>query len=571
MNTRVKSQKDKALQGANHGLQTRESSQGAAQLVDNRPNTDALAALQEGVNASPQVQQLQAYQAMASSCYPPQPPLQKKENQTGLPDTLKSGIENLSGYSMDDVKVHYNSNKPAQLNAHAYAQGSNIHVASGQEKHLPHEAWHVVQQKQGRVQPTFQMKGKVSINDDQALEREADAMGAKALQCVSKDVHQKKSSTPATAPVQRMLYYASNSDRKFTSVAEIHAFFKGATEPKVSEAELVAAFESDRLYYVNFRGSILGHYGYQILGIEEYTARPAIAGRGTLGVVADAGPAGFSITGRPAWTEETIEKLAPIKFRDNIRHIIPYHMIRDGFMTWLNEVFTRTGGALASVKAEVMRLAGELGLGVDPSSPDTLDVIQQVCGEILHKLNNVPGNLWAGDKVENQRLNTLRERIRGIKAAILRSSAAASSSAASSAASGAAGASAVPDTSPGASAVSDTSPGALACEELSKSIQRSDDRIYREILEGALHHFPQEPGERSAMSGERVEEILNLLKLSGEIDAMPSSSELGRFDVDGQERYIQNLPDHFHVLALYQEGDMEEAMKCLVGLRDPYT
>ncbi|MFB9080628.1 DUF4157 domain-containing protein [Flavobacterium procerum] len=109
-------------------------------------------------------------------------PLQKKENNTGLPDNLKSGIENLSGYSMDDVKVHYNSDKPAQLQAHAYAQGTDIHIASGQEKHLPHEAWHVVQQKQGRVQPTLQMKGNVNVNDDAGLENEADVMGAKALQ-----------------------------------------------------------------------------------------------------------------------------------------------------------------------------------------------------------------------------------------------------------------------------------------------------------------------------------------------------------------------------------------------------
>lgn len=106
-------------------------------------------------------------------------PLVQRKNDTGLPDHLKSGIENLSGYIMDDVKVHYNSSKPAQLNAHAYAQGTDIHVASGQEKHLPHEAWHVVQQKQGRVQPTMQMQG-VAVNDDVGLEKEADVMGAKA-------------------------------------------------------------------------------------------------------------------------------------------------------------------------------------------------------------------------------------------------------------------------------------------------------------------------------------------------------------------------------------------------------
>jgi hypothetical protein len=108
--------------------------------------------------------------------------IQLKKNNSGLPDTLKSGVESLSGLSMDDVKVHYNSDKPAQLNAHAYAQGTDIHLASGQEKHLAHEAWHVVQQKQGRVQPTMMMKAKVPINDDKGLEKEADIMGARALQ-----------------------------------------------------------------------------------------------------------------------------------------------------------------------------------------------------------------------------------------------------------------------------------------------------------------------------------------------------------------------------------------------------
>lgn len=105
---------------------------------------------------------------------------ESRRNHTGLPDSLKTGIENLSGYSMDDVRVHYNSHKPAQLQAHAYTQGTDIYLASGQQKHLPHEVWHVVQQKQGRVKPTMQLKGKVNVNDDMRLEKEADLMGAKA-------------------------------------------------------------------------------------------------------------------------------------------------------------------------------------------------------------------------------------------------------------------------------------------------------------------------------------------------------------------------------------------------------
>ena len=109
-------------------------------------------------------------------------PAQLKENKTGMPDNLKSGIEHLSGMDMSDVKVHYNSSQPAQLSALAYAQGNDIHVGPGQEKHLPHEAWHVVQQRQGRVQPTMQMKESVPVNDDPGLEHEADTMGQKAVE-----------------------------------------------------------------------------------------------------------------------------------------------------------------------------------------------------------------------------------------------------------------------------------------------------------------------------------------------------------------------------------------------------
>ena len=104
----------------------------------------------------------------------------QQENRTGLPDNLKSGLESLSGMDMSDVKVHYNSSKPEQMQAHAYTQGTDIHISSGQERHLPHEAWHVAQQKQGRVKPTMQMNG-TAINDDPGLEKEADRMSVKAL------------------------------------------------------------------------------------------------------------------------------------------------------------------------------------------------------------------------------------------------------------------------------------------------------------------------------------------------------------------------------------------------------
>ncbi len=187
------------------------------QLANNSPQVSQLRSLQQLANNSPQAKQASQLQALADATSPlpikqkiangisqlaqeseeeEEEPIQAKyetvqrqpnatdgkprPNNTGLPDNLKSGIEALSGLSLDHVRVHYNSAQPAQLNALAYAQGSDIHLAPGQEQHLPHEAWHIVQQAQGRVQPTMQIQDGVPVNDDAGLEREADLMGANA-------------------------------------------------------------------------------------------------------------------------------------------------------------------------------------------------------------------------------------------------------------------------------------------------------------------------------------------------------------------------------------------------------
>ena len=108
------------------------------------------------------------------------------------------------------MKVHYNSSEPAGVGALAYAQGSDIHLAPGQEKHLPHEAWHVVQQAQGRVRPQRQLKQGLRVNDDPRLEQEADRMGAKAADADAASPARRspsgKTALPgAGGPVQRVL------------------------------------------------------------------------------------------------------------------------------------------------------------------------------------------------------------------------------------------------------------------------------------------------------------------------------------------------------------------------------
>lgn len=102
-------------------------------------------------------------------------------DSTSIPSPLRTGLEALSGRDLSMVRVHYNSSEPARVNALAYTQGQDIYIAPGQKRHLPHEGWHAAQQMQRRLKPTVQ-DGGVSINDDERLEREADVMGARALQ-----------------------------------------------------------------------------------------------------------------------------------------------------------------------------------------------------------------------------------------------------------------------------------------------------------------------------------------------------------------------------------------------------
>jgi hypothetical protein len=101
--------------------------------------------------------------------------------RNALPESLRLGMQALSGVDLGQVQVHYDSPRPAQLQAMAYAQGNEIHLGPGQERHLPHEAWHLVQQRQGRVRANAEAGG-VAINDSPGLEREADQMGARATQ-----------------------------------------------------------------------------------------------------------------------------------------------------------------------------------------------------------------------------------------------------------------------------------------------------------------------------------------------------------------------------------------------------
>lgn len=118
-----------------------------------------------------------------SASKPPAPgrrAISRDAQSSGMPDGLRTRAESLSGVSLRHVRVHRHSRRPEEFDAVACTDGEHIHLGPGQDGHLGHEAWHVVQQLQGRVKATGRV-GDLKVNDDDAMEREADIMGRRVM------------------------------------------------------------------------------------------------------------------------------------------------------------------------------------------------------------------------------------------------------------------------------------------------------------------------------------------------------------------------------------------------------
>jgi hypothetical protein len=121
-----------------------------------------------------------------------------------LPESLRMRMEGALGADLSGVRVHPRSQRARALGARAFAQGDEVHVAPGYwqpetprgRELLGHELTHVVQQRAGRVAATSAVAG-AAVNDDPGLEREADALGARASGGVAATPV-----TPAAAPLR---------------------------------------------------------------------------------------------------------------------------------------------------------------------------------------------------------------------------------------------------------------------------------------------------------------------------------------------------------------------------------
>lgn len=238
-----------------------DETQGMAAQFKAGPDSSNLKQLQSAANLSPQVGQLRRLQEAANAGAQGKGAAQLVdganghsqeknaggEQKGGLPKALRMGIESLSGLDMSGVRVHYNSSKPAKLGAHAYAQGLDIYLGAGQEQHLPHEAWHVVQQRKGRVKANAEVGGE-AINNDRSLEKEADQMGAKAMQIgantsVNQNVGLSEQGGDATAqlqPVAQRVIYQDDNTGKYYSDMDPSVDFDTYLEAQNFELEMDA-------------------------------------------------------------------------------------------------------------------------------------------------------------------------------------------------------------------------------------------------------------------------------------------------------------------------------------------
>lgn len=139
-------------------------------------------------------------------------PFQLKASQSssnGMPEDVRGKMESAFQTDFSNVNVHQNSQSATDVGALAYAQGNDVHFAPGQFKPnttagqelIGHELAHVVQQREGRVQPTTQTKG-LAVNDNPSLENEADQFGKKAASGMQVPVQKKNAINPATSVLQ---------------------------------------------------------------------------------------------------------------------------------------------------------------------------------------------------------------------------------------------------------------------------------------------------------------------------------------------------------------------------------
>ncbi len=218
--------------GSNPAAQKKEEESGMGGLNPIEMLNDQKEAISKGVGMHPvqqkEIEQEKNIQKKPSETDPAKSP------STPMPENVQSKMENSFGTSFSDVSIHTNDEGAKDMGALAYTQGKDVHFAPGQyspntqkgQELIGHELTHVVQQREGRVRPIKQGKG-LTINDNPALENEADEMGKRAAEGKSVNItgngsgiqkdEDKKTTSPNTENAQNSELETQNETEESTT------------------------------------------------------------------------------------------------------------------------------------------------------------------------------------------------------------------------------------------------------------------------------------------------------------------------------------------------------------------
>ena len=162
-----------------------------------------------------------------------------------LPENLVLGVEELAGLDLSSVRVYRNSPMPPLFGAAAFAKGTAIYLSPGTEHLLPHEAWHVVQQAQGRVRGQVSAMGE-QFNVDPLLEREADRMGARALLAASRALDRSQRIVDDPSLTTRTYMSSAPSSASPENVVQLARTKQGAQKQRGAPRKLTGRLEETK-------------------------------------------------------------------------------------------------------------------------------------------------------------------------------------------------------------------------------------------------------------------------------------------------------------------------------------
>lgn len=329
-------------------------------------------------------------------------PKQQGPNLTGIPTQMKMDLERRSGLSFDDVRVHYNSDKPIRIGALAYTQGTQVYMGPGQERHLGHELGHVVQQKSFCIPPTSWINGQ-PVNESPALECQAGILSG--FPCT---ISHSEDGRRRQYPIQKLSICISVDDK--IDVINVPApddpAFNDAVEylyfrvivPYFNENEY--QFFRIRHYFRNFMINLAEEQLEEQIeaadlaevfasSIEDRTMR---VGRNEIKVLRKFNA---SSMGRPSWTKEIKSQLSARKREDagertDIRHVVRNYHLKTAIKTAIEN------SSLAEVAEAARRMLNE-------DDPENATMVRRLYTVLYRNIDN----LWMGSSAMNQLIGFL--------------------------------------------------------------------------------------------------------------------------------------------------------------------